>query len=397
MTSTTADGALPARTDAPARSGEAARLLGPDFLRALAILLVMVWHLPRAAVPEWLAPVKPFGWIGVDLFFVLSGYLIGSQLLAPVARGEAPDLRAFYIRRATRILPPFLLVLALYALVPAARDQPEIPPVWRFLTFTMNFGLDIRVTGAFSHAWSLCVEEHFYLVLPALVLLLRRWRTPWPAVALVAGMLIGGMVLRGVIWQEAIGTRLAAGDSKGIFYEYLEALYYPTYTRLDGLLMGVLLAALIRFRPDLWNRIARPLPLLLAGLAVTWAALDLCAGRAELAGTPAPMPAMGLAASILAFPLLSLGFALLLAAGIAPGNGLDRRRLPGVAFLALISYSLYLVHKPVMQLDRLLFGAEALQGNAGVAIYWSTSIAAAALMWWAVERPALKLRDRWLS
>jgi hypothetical protein len=78
------------------------RSVGADLLRALAILLVMLWHLPKPATPALLGALKPYGWIGVDLFFVLSGYLIGTQLLTPLVRSERVNLRAFFVRRSFR-------------------------------------------------------------------------------------------------------------------------------------------------------------------------------------------------------------------------------------------------------------------------------------------------------
>jgi peptidoglycan/LPS O-acetylase OafA/YrhL len=105
--------------------------------------------------------------MGVDLFFVLSGYLIGSQLLKPFRSGEHPRLWDFYRRRLYRILPAYLAVLALYFLVPVWREQDGISPLWQFLTFTENFFVDYAKNEAFSHVWSLCVEEHFYCCCPS--------------------------------------------------------------------------------------------------------------------------------------------------------------------------------------------------------------------------------------
>jgi peptidoglycan/LPS O-acetylase OafA/YrhL len=104
------------------------------------------------------------GWTGVDLFFVLSGYLIANQIFAGLARGATLSPGSFYARRALRTLPVFWLVLALYFLFPAVMGGNTPPPLWRFLTFTQNIGL--RPGTAFSHAWSLCIEEQFYLILP---------------------------------------------------------------------------------------------------------------------------------------------------------------------------------------------------------------------------------------
>jgi len=145
---------------------------GLDLLRTAAILLVAVFHIHLEHAPRFLLPVQQCGWMGVDLFFVLSGYLIGSQLLRPYTRNAVPSVRLFFLRRAFRVLPAFLVVLFVYFLFPAFRERPNLPDLWRFLTFTQNFGL--QAPAAFSHDWSLCVEEHFYLVLPLLFLWLMR-------------------------------------------------------------------------------------------------------------------------------------------------------------------------------------------------------------------------------
>src|SRR3954466_5947856 len=111
-------------------------------MRAIAILLVMRWDVPVVLGPGiWSGPAR-YGWMGVDLFFVLSGYLIGSQLLRQYAAGRTPSLADFYVRRGFRILPAYLLVLAIYYLAPPLREQPEMVPLWRFLSFTMNLGFD---------------------------------------------------------------------------------------------------------------------------------------------------------------------------------------------------------------------------------------------------------------
>ena len=147
-----------------------------DGLRAVAILLVVAYHylepLHRTASGWMFAALAParMGWIGVDLFFVLSGYLIASILLN---NREAPAFfSTFYIRRFCRILPLYLpIVVFLYFLheLSSARAQP---PLYEYLTFTHNFW--VASAGNFGNSflavtWSLAVEEQFYLLLPALV------------------------------------------------------------------------------------------------------------------------------------------------------------------------------------------------------------------------------------
>src|ERR1700761_9165178 len=99
------------------------RLPGLDRLRALAITVVMGFHLD-GLLPDIFGPVARFGWMGVDLFFVLSGYLIGSQLLKQVREGRGISMLDFYRKRAYRILPVSLLVLALYVFWPLWREAP---------------------------------------------------------------------------------------------------------------------------------------------------------------------------------------------------------------------------------------------------------------------------------
>src|SRR6266540_2323665 len=108
---------------------------------------------------------------GLDLFFVLSGYLIGGQLLAPLARDQRINLGRFFTRRALRIMPAYFVVLALYFSLPSWREYSEMSqPLWKFLLSVQNIAL--HGGTAFSHAWSLAVEDQFYLALPFLLLFL---------------------------------------------------------------------------------------------------------------------------------------------------------------------------------------------------------------------------------
>lgn len=228
-----------------------ARVSGLDLLRAAAILCVMRFHTSGLQLP--LAGVARYGWMGVDLFFALSGYLIASQLFKTYLAGRTSlypraPLRHFYIRRACRILPAYLVVLTLYFAVPVFREEPGIASLWSFLSFTENFVIDYANSQAFSHAWSLCVEEHFYLLLPVILALLLRWRSARIALSAGAGVLLGGMLLRWLLWRHLSHI----DDPDDYIVAYIERIYYPTYTRLDGLLVGVCLAATKWLRPARW-------------------------------------------------------------------------------------------------------------------------------------------------
>src|SRR3982751_3783154 len=160
---------------------------GLNLLRALAIVIVVIYH---AGIMGFPLPgrMHRFGWIGVDLFFVLSGYLIGGQLLAPLARNQQIDLPRFFARRALRIIPAYFAVLGIYFLLPSWREYPEISPLWKFVMSVQNLGL--HGGTAFSHAWSLAVEDQFYLLLPFILLLVVR--RPRAALLVPILIVIGG-------------------------------------------------------------------------------------------------------------------------------------------------------------------------------------------------------------
>src|SRR5207248_6833315 len=165
---------------------------GLDLLRALAIVVVVIYHAGIMGFPLT-GRVHRFGWIGVDLFFVLSGYLIGGQLLAPLMRGQRLNFGTFFARRVLRIMPAYFVVLAIYFLLPSWREYPEMSqPLWKFLFSIQNIAL--HGGTAFSHAWSLAVEDQFYLVLPFILLALNN--RPRAAMTVACVIVVGGTFLR---------------------------------------------------------------------------------------------------------------------------------------------------------------------------------------------------------
>jgi len=345
--------------------------------------MVMFWHLPWASLPF---PWRPATWAGVDLFFVLSGYLIGTQLLRPYARGDRPSYLDFFLRRTFRVLPAYLVVLLAYFSIPQFREEPGISPIWRFLTFTQNFGLDASVVGAFSHAWSLCVEEHFYLVLPLIVYWFTRKPSFKKACWVTASIVAFGLSLRGALWIHSVGP-LREHYARGLSNLYIKTIYYPTYTRLDSLLVGVLVAATQLFRPDWWRRIAiHGNALLAAGILVVGFSFWLCQDMTSFS------------TAVFGFPLLAVGFGLLVMSCLCPDSFLAKHRFYGASIGATLSYSTYLTHKEVMHLDRLYFGSFVrMDGPAGLAIYAVTFLGAACVLYFCVERPFLRLRDKILT
>ncbi|WP_322402593.1 acyltransferase [Massilia luteola] len=356
-----------------------ARLRGLDLLRAAAILLVLMTHYSGfVSQSATFGVIGKVGWAGVDLFFVLSGYLIGNQLLAPAARGAALSLKTFFVRRLLRTLPNYYVVLALYWMFPGPPlGGSGMAPPWRFLTFTQNFGLAYGQT--FTHSWSLCIEEQFYLLLPLAVLALARIRFP---VRLAWGLLIGAIA-------AGVATRAAAYALHG-HDAFTAEVYYSSFCRADELLPGVAIALLRNFHPHAFARLLRHANALCA------AGLAMSAG--VLACIHLDWPAT-LVTSAFGYSLLAIGFGLLTCAALAPHCVLNRVRIPGASALALWSYAVYLVHKPVFmalrpQLERLHVDAGA---PATVVAVMAAGVAGGWVLYRCVETPFMRLRARWTA
>jgi len=357
-----------------------ARANGLDTLRASAIALVFMNHYMAFVSSEpafgWGSVV---GWTGVDLFFVLSGYLIANQLFAGLARGETLSPRLFYARRALRTLPAFWVVLGLYFLFPVFMGGNTPPPLWRFLTFTQNLGL--HGGTAFSHAWSLCIEEQFYLILPLLLVAGARFSCNrsqgW---TLIAALLLVGVVSRSLLWTTY-------GPDKPGYYPHI---YYSTLCRFDEFLPGVAVAMLKNFHRPLWQRMTRHGHFWMLIGAVAVATMLYCVDQfynIDGYGYTFFMTAAG-------YSLNALAFALLVIAALSPNSWLARIRIPGAYHIALWSYSTYLSHKAVqMVLARNLKPLQ-LPSFELACIILVTAIIIGALLYYLVERPFMALRDR---
>lgn len=356
-------------------------LPGLDHLRALAIVLVFVYHYGLFAHPAWIESIGAFGWIGVDLFFVLSGYLIADQLFRTQARTGTVGLRTFYLRRAFRILPAYSVMVALYFLFPLIRERATIAPLWKFATFTLNLGLDLRHHGTFSHAWSLCVEEHFYLFLPLILIGLHHLRAR-NAGWLLATLMSMGLAWRAWAWHAGVPVELR-GEQTAVWFQWL---YYPTPSRLDGLLVGITIAAGMHYRRPMIDR----LPLsgigwLLCGGALLTLAWWLTKERYALLG------------SVVIFPVVSLGFGCWLLAMLQPNFNLAAKATWLTRQLAELAFCLYLTHKAAIHCTQEWLASDALPVD-GSAMFFCCAVAsvlAALALRFAVERPFLLLRDRW--
>jgi peptidoglycan/LPS O-acetylase OafA/YrhL len=349
---------------------------GLDLLRTLAIVVVVIYHtgIFGFALPR---DVHRFGWVGVDLFFVLSGYLIGGQLLSQLGGRGQIRFGRFYARRALRILPAYLVVVALYFTLPALREFPTISPLWKFLVSVQNIGL--QGGTAFSHAWSLAIEDQFYLLLPLVLVVLTRSRRT--AFAIPCLILLGGLLLRGFLAHQL------QSDSGGVSHRgYQLWIYYPTWTRLDPLVLGVALAAIERHRPTWWRGLSDFAPWLWVPAFVA-IAVALYMGETEV---------LTIQTCIWQLPLIALGMSALLVCAVSPRLPLCRVEIPGTAFLASVAFSVYLSHKLVIHSVIQLCNRYSLSLTSVWAILLiETAIyVAGAALFFAVERPFLLLRNR---
>lgn len=208
------------------------RITELDGLRGLAVAMVLVWHFVGALIDqglgEWtklLYALTIFGRTGVDLFFVLSGFLI-TGILLDRRQTSAKFLRHFYIRRFLRIVPSYLVLVAVFwaAVVLGLRNDAfnGDTPLWQHLTFTQNWWMaehDSWGPSAISVTWSVAIEEQFYLVFPLLVLCTPRKHLP----ILLITIAIGSVAFRAAAW---------------LIIDSAFTMYVHTLSRLDGLAVG---------------------------------------------------------------------------------------------------------------------------------------------------------------
>src|SRR6266436_959762 len=369
---------MPLRLAVDPRFQDRERQPGLDLLRALAIIVVVVYH---AALFGFKLPgrVDRFGWIGVDLFFVLSGYLIGGQLLAALARDQRIKLGRFFTRRALRIMPAYFVVLAIYFMLPSCREYSEMSqPLWRFLLSVQNIAL--HGGTAFSHAWSLAVEDQFYLALPFLLLFL--FRRPRAAIIIPCLIVLGGIGLRAFLAAQHPSV-----DGGGVSFRAFQAwIYYPSWTRLDPLVFGVVLAAIEKFRPHWWKRLI-DFAIWLWLPALVLISYGLYLGEGDN---------LTVAACVWQFPFIALGMAGLLICAQSPRLIFRRIRIPGAAFIASIAYSAYLIQKLAIHAVEQFCSSHNIQLTSVIALVGVELCvyAAATLLFLLVERPFLQLRHR---
>ncbi len=358
------------------------KFYGLDHLRAFAIFYVFIFHylMLSRGEPHWLSSFGTFGWTGVDLFFVLSGFLISSQLFKEIKKDRLISFKQFFLKRFFRIIPAYLVTVTIYFCVPFFREYGQLPPLWKFLTFTQNLGLDLNRNSTFSHAWSLCVEEHFYLLLPLILLLLQYTKQIGKTWWLLPVVLVVGIAIRLYSYNKFYLPQAEEEYGGVTWYKYI---YYPTYCRLDGLLAGVCIAAVYCFLPTIWNKITVYANILfVTGLCILTGAYFLCSDHQTLA------------ASVFGFTIVAIGFGCILVAALSEKSFLYKIKSRTTTLLANLSYGIYLTHKGIIHITRSLLSDVQINSVLILLICMITCIVAAYILHLVVEKPFMKLRNK---
>jgi peptidoglycan/LPS O-acetylase OafA/YrhL len=341
---------------------ESGRRFRPDIegLRAVAIVAVLLCH---AGVP-FLAG----GYVGVDVFFVISGFLITRLLVGELDRTGTISLRGFYARRAKRLLPLSAVLLTVVGilsliLLSPLRDTEVAGDItasalyvanWHFAAQSVDYFAQGLEPSPVLHLWSLAIEEQFYLVWPGLILLTtwffrRRGRSVRPVLWVVLALILAGSLVYGVLLTQ----------EKPAF------AYFDTFARAWELGLGAAVALLVTVKLPRLGAIA----LGWAGVAAIVYAAFAFTGETDFPGTAALIPTLGAAALILSGTALATTERGVAGARIGAGWFLA---LPPVRYVGRISYSWYLWHWPAIVFAAAIWGPRlsVAAGLAAVAASW---------------------------
>ena len=300
------------------------------------------------------------GWIGVDLFFVLSGFLISGLLFIEYQTHGRIRFWRFVVRRGFKIWPSFYLMVGAFVAVSIVFHEDNWRSIVASLFFVQNYVPENVLPTIVGHTWSLAVEEHFYILLPLLLTALsyNRRKDPFSAIPMIFGLTAMGCL--------ALRCLMAPGDAP-----------WGTQLRIDSLFAGVTLGYLYHFRKTSFDRLTGNFALSIAAICCLPVAFFNVQSRL--------METFGLSA-------LYIGFSFLLARSVmrVPTNRVMQAFLGPLAKVGFYSYSIYLWHTFVgraVEINSRTFGA--------FWLYVGLCIGVGIVLSKAIEQPYLALREKW--
>lgn len=350
------------------------RIFGLDLLRAIAIILVVLGHGKFILNDTFLAGFPYFNLIdGVDIFFVLSGFLIGGILLRDISEKKqfkSSDLLRFWKRRWFRTLPNYYLILgANYLVVKHVLIKGDLEKFdFHFFTFTQNFNSPLY--GFFWESWSLSVEEWFYLLTPILIFgLYRMFSIKISFLAVTIAMIFFSLLYR---------YRISGPNFDSFWWDV--TFRKIVLCRLDSIGFGLLVAWIYFYYPKFWDKIK--VPSFILGIALTLFLINYDQGVKSLYKQTIYF-------SILPFTVMLF---LPLAEGFKKANGI----VPiAIQHVSKISYSMYLINLALVA-EVIKHNFQPSGGFDGIIkylIYWVIVIVVSTLLFKYFEKPMMELRD----
>lgn len=370
-----------------------ARSVELDFLRGLAVLFVLFRHPVITAdksggLVKIASLTERFGWTGVDLFFVLSGFLVGGLLFKEIKTQNTLDMRRFWLRRGLKIWPSYYVFLGV-ATIQFLRHstQPAGTLVWQVVPNL--FHIQNYSGTPFGITWTLAVEEHFYLLLPlVLLLIIRLSKRPIGETNTVPYVAVGLMVLC---------TSLRCMINLNKPFDFFTHVAY-THLRIDSLFWGVFLSYCYHFRPRYTRIFARH--------PIAWISAS-CIMILPMALLPLTSPFVW----TVGFTLLYLGYGFICMTLVCASEGrpffqrlFHHPAAKAVAFVGVYSYSIYLWHANTaldflgFRLNRAPFDRvpDTFLWLFGMMSYVCLAVGVGFVMAKLIEMPMLKLRNRLL-